>query len=99
MTLTALVIDTFAVFLVWAGIIYPLISQLVAGVARPVIFAVIVALLAYLVVTFHHPKLYFVLAIAGAVAVLQRWTDDSAAGAPPTVVVRDRQQRVPPNGV
>jgi hypothetical protein len=98
MSLTQFIIDSFAVFLIWAGVLYPLLSPWVGGIARPVIFALIVALIAYLVVTYDHPKLYFVLAVAGAVAVLQRWRDDCADGTPATAIVR-APQRVPPNGV
>jgi hypothetical protein len=98
MSLTQFIIDAFAVFLVWAGIIYPLLSPWVGGIARPILFALIVTLMAYLVVTYHHPKAYLVLAVAGAVAVLQRWRDDTVAGTPAATLVRERPQRVPPNG-
>lgn len=99
MSLTQFIIYAFAVFLIWAGILYPLLSPWVTGIARPIIFALIVALLAYLVITYHHPKAYAVLAVAGAVATLMRWRDAYADVAPTTTVVRERPPRVPPNGV
>lgn len=99
MSLTQFIIYAFAVFLTWAGILHPLLSPWVTGVARPIIFALIVALLAYLAITYHHPKLYAVLAVAGAVAALMRWRDDYTDAAPAATVVRQRTPRVPPNEV
>ncbi|MBD0734076.1 hypothetical protein [Streptomyces sp. CBMA29] len=99
MTITAFLIYAFAVFLLWAGIIYPLLSPWVGGVARPVLFALIVSALAYLFVTYHHPKVYAVLAVAGAVALLQRWSAGTAEDSPAVTVVRNRRDRTPPNGV
>jgi hypothetical protein len=99
MSLTQLVVYGLAVFLVWAGLIYPLLSPWVDGITRLILFALIVTLMAWFVVTYHHPKLYAVLAVAGLVAVLQRWRDDLYAPPVTATVVRDRNPRVPPNGV
>lgn len=98
MTLLGFIIDVLAVFLIWAGVLYPLLSPWVGGVARPILFALIVAVMAYIVVTYHHPKAYLVLAVAGGVAVLQRWALDNVAPAAPTTVIRTRPERLPPNG-
>lgn len=99
MSLTELIIDGLAVFLVWAGLVYPLLSPWIDGVARLILFALIVTLMAWFVVSYDHPKLYAVLAVAGLVAVLQRWRDDVYAVPDTATVVRQRNPRVPPNGV
>lgn len=99
MSLTQLIIDAFAVFLVWAALLYPLISPYVAGLVRTVLFGVIVSLMGWFAISYEHPKLYAVMAIGGFAAAVQRWDTETGDATPIATVVRSRNGRVPPNGV
>lgn len=84
-----------AVFLVWEVLLYPLLAAFVPPTLRSVVYALALIGLAWLMNYWWNPYVYFLMAVAGLVAVCHR-TGGLEYAAPQAYVTRETQGRIPP---